>query len=259
MKNKAIYLLVFIILLTSCNQKQLPAQTEPPITSSTLTNTPIPIISIVTSTDTPVPTDLPTHETNSLIIYSHDFSFDDKNWTIGELDNEFIKINTSLQNDKFHMTLEALRDNVYGRYCLKNHTFENFILSVEASLVDGPALSSYGLLFRRSNSDSDILGNYYELRLNNNGEYRINLRSGGTTTALLDWTKSEAIINEGTNLVVINASGPLIRIFINDNEIATISSETLKQGQICFYVSLTNNGDSKTVEYDNISISSNTP
>jgi hypothetical protein len=255
MKKSIIFVVLIVAMASlSCSLFSTPVTPDPiPVSPTDVPATTIPS----TLPPTVIPTS--TQNTDSSILYKHDFSFDDNNWGLESTTGDFTNIESNIQNGKYRITVTANQENVYGRRCLQNHSFDNFILSVDITLVDGPDPSSYSLTFRKSSNDVDNGGNYYELRLNNLGEYKMNLRKDGEFTTLIDWNTSDALIRDGTNHIKIKADNSKFTIYANDKDLALVADDTLRQGEICFHVAISDVGARKIVDYDNILITSVTP
>jgi len=98
-------------------------------------------------------------------------------------------------------------------------TFTNAVISVQARLIRGQI---YGLVFRLSPSAQQ----FYALEINAEGAYRFVLASGSDPSSwvtLIDWTRSPAILPgyNRTNTLLVVASGPTFRLYINRQLITT--------------------------------------
>lgn len=105
-------------------------------------------------------------------------------------------------------------------WCYSNQqAFSNAVISTQAQLTRGEV---YGLVFRLSPNSQQ----FYTLEINSQGEYRFVLATGSNPDVwitLIDWTHSSAIQTgyNQTNTLLVIASGPTFRFYINKQLIMT--------------------------------------
>jgi len=187
-------------------------------------------------------------EASETVLYRHDFSDDDGNWPVSSDSGDWGTAKASLTNGKYRFTLTVNQSSPYQyRYCLENHAFDNFSLSVEARRIEPPVSEpvAYGVVFRREGREE-----YYELRLNDRGEYKVNLRDEDYV-ALVDWTESALINNNDMNQIEIKAIDSTLSFSANGQRLTEITDDTWNRGRICFF--LWNSGNqSATIDFDNL-------
>ncbi len=179
--------------------------------------------------------------------YSHDFESDDGYWPLGGETAELGTYESSLVDGKYRLTYSALGNSVVRR-CLSQHVFDDFSLSVDATPVEGPVPYAYGVIFRKQEGTSQ----FYELRVNNKSEYRVNIKDADWEP-LIDWSTSAAILPEGPNHLEVEAIGGRLRFSANGQFLMTAIDTTWSSGEVCFFVWVSE-GDTGIVDFDNLVI-----
>ena len=130
------------------------------------------------------------------------------NWVI-EGDNAG---QTSVINEQ--LVIELADNNVMQFTTLPDITFDNFIMEVDAQLLQGDLGSSYGILFRMQDTTR-----FYRFEITGDGLFMVERRDGeaGWTRFVESWTETPAI-NQGlgsTNRLGIEALGQTISVYVN--------------------------------------------
>jgi hypothetical protein len=113
--------------------------------------------------------------------------------------------------------------------------FSNVVISVQARLIRGDI---YGLVFRLSPASQ----RFYTLEINNRGDYRFVLATGGNPNAwitLIDWTHTNALLTgqKQSNSFMVIAAGSNFRFYINKQLIITSYTNTAyASGMVGFLV-----------------------
>lgn len=133
---------------------------------------------------------------------------------------------------------------------LPDHTFDNFVLEVDGRLASGDPGNTYGVLFRMQDT-----ARFYRFEINGNGLYMLERRNGdGSWTRFVDdWTESEAI-KAGVNVVNhfrVEANGPQIAVFVNDQLVQQIVDDAYLRGTIALDAGTFLQPHSKAV-FDNV-------
>ena len=121
--------------------------------------------------------------------------------------------------------------NVMQFATLATPTFTDFLLEVDARLLQGDTQSSFGVLFRMQDP-----GQFYRFEITGNGMYIVERRNGdGSWTRFInDWTATPAI-NQGlnaTNRLKVEAIGRNITLFVNDIMVHQMSDNAYAGGSI---------------------------
>jgi hypothetical protein len=182
-------------------------------------------------------------------LYRHDFSYDDGKWNLGTQVDRFGLIDTKLVDGKYRQTFSFPEPGFHTRYrCLRDRSFDDFLLEVDASPVSGPRNIAYGVVFRRIGYE-----NYY-LRLNTSNKFALFSNSAfRQSRKLVDWTASHAVLPQGTNRIVISAIGPRIDVFVNNRRLASVTDNGWSRGEICLEV-CSEERQEVTVDFDNLAI-----
>lgn len=136
---------------------------------------------------------------------------------------------TAISGEQLVVTVNA--PNTLQFATLREPTFDDFVLEVDARQRSGPADSSYGVLFRSNGIDQ-----FYRFDVTGNGLYLAERRNAdGTWTPLTgDW-KSSAVINQGLNVanrLKVIANGPELSFFVNDILLEQVTDSTYSSGSI---------------------------
>jgi hypothetical protein len=116
-------------------------------------------------------------------------------------------------------------------YWFEKQQFADFSVSVTVALLSAqePTQSYAGISFR-AKSDKDN----YRVFIDGEGYYRLTRRVANTSTALIDWTRHEALkagVGEENRLRVV-ATGAEIILYANDVRLITVTDDTFSAGHI---------------------------
>lgn len=114
---------------------------------------------------------------------------------------------------------------------LSEPAFEDFVLEVDVTLLEGDPESSAGVLFRMSAPDQ-----FYRFEITGSGLYMIERRNGdGSWTRFVErWTQSDAIrvgLLESNRLKIV-AEGANLSLFVNDQLLLQTSDDVYASGKI---------------------------
>jgi hypothetical protein len=159
---------------------------------------------------------------------------------------------TAIENGQMVVAVNA--ENTLQFTTLRDETFDDFILEVEVSAIEGAAENSYGILFRMQNPSE-----FYRFEITGDGKFMIERSDAGEswTRYLNDWTTSESI-NQGLNSLNklrIEALGPNLTFYINDSEVHQLQDTRYLSGNIALDAG-TFGQSSVTAAFDNILVQS---
>lgn len=253
-------LLFFGMMASTSDRKVTPvAQASPTVVSigieKTATPTATPEAPVATPTlaqssvdATPVPiVDIP--GLDGEILLEDDFSSNHNDWATDEQKDEYGVTNSEFADGRYRMTQEA-KQGVFVWNNLPDTDFDNFILSIEATIVDQKVADTfaYGLTFRENVADADL----YTFEVDNKGYYSVSVRHKEEWKTLAKSTKLAAINLEGTNQLTVKAVGPSLTFYVNGHEATTLKDDTLAGGAIGLALDLYDQGDKATVDFDNL-------
>jgi serine/threonine protein kinase len=166
----------------------------------------------------------------SALLFSDDFSSYNDKWDLPfQYSADWGKTWSIIRDGMLQVSHAAITDS-FSWSCILDRDFADFILTVQATPLEGQTPFGYGVRFRHdSNKES------YEFRLNNEGDFRVRLNDVENTT-LVDWTHNAAIKEGGPNLIEIHAIGPDMEFYTNGELLASASDSTWETGQICLFV-----------------------
>lgn len=147
------------------------------------------------------------------------------NWVI-EGDNAG---QTAVINEQ--LVIELADNNIMQFTTLPDITFDNFVLEVDARLLEGDLGSSYGVLFRMQDTTR-----FYRFEITGDGLFMVERRDGeaGWTRFVDRWTESPAI-KQGlgsVNKLRVEALGQTISLYVNDEPIYQFTDSAYSSGTI---------------------------
>lgn len=125
--------------------------------------------------------------------------------------------------------------------------FSNFAYEVQMKIIKG---NQGGIAFRANATT----GSFYYFHINTHGEYALEVYTSYNSTKLITKNTSSAIktgLNQ-TNLITVAASGNIFTLFINMEQIISVSDNTFSQGQIG--VVAENTGDNTAIVFSNLKV-----
>jgi hypothetical protein len=181
--------------------------------------------------------------TGSQLLFSEDFADNDFEWVEGDSDDSTV----------------AVRD---GEYVLRVNTAEWLAWSrtydtwaavrvdVDARQMSGPDDNQYGLICRYQDAD-----NFYTLNISGDGYYRIARWYQAEFKSLVDWTRSDLIVQgAATNALSVVCSPSTLRLSVNGQVLATVEDDLLPpSGDVGLIVGTFEEGGA-AIAFDNLEI-----
>lgn len=147
----------------------------------------------------------------------------------------------SVANGK--LSLEDDKNSLLWELLPGKQTYDNFILSVNATLSKGDLNNGYGVYIRgTSNSQSD-LATYYRFELYGDSSYAIfkgmTSQSGiSTEVRMTNYIINSAIQKQGKlNHIMVIAKGPSLSFIVNGQLLTTITDHSYTGGSMALFVS----------------------
>ena len=179
------------------------------------------------------------------LFYEDDFS----NTISGWLQESTLQYEYRYENGEYHIQVKA-RDWWSFVWSTNAGSFTDFDLEIDARLVSGPNSSAYGLVFRVRDPD-----NCYRFLVRADGYYQVARYRNETWTNLQGWTKSDFINQDNsTNHLKVVCQGYQIEVYVNGNELATVTDDSFAEGYVGVIVN-TYEPDVR-IAFDNIEVSS---
>lgn len=151
-----------------------------------------------------------------------------------------------------HLLIEISEPYTLQFATLEDPIFNDFDLTVEATILEGDLRSSFGVLFRMQDMEQ-----FYRFELTGDGLYMIERRNadGSWTRLIDDWTQSPAI-NQGLaspNQLRIIAAGPTLSFYANGILLQTVQDAHYKAGAVGLDAGTFSQGALR-VAFDNVAI-----
>jgi len=159
---------------------------------------------------------------------------------------------TAIENGQMIVAVNA--ENTLQYTTLRDEIFDDFILEVEVSAIEGAAENSFGILFRMQTPSE-----FYRFDITGDGKYMVERSDAEEiwTRLLDDWTASESI-NQGLssiNKLRIEALGSELTFYINDSEVHQLQDTQYSSGNIALDAGAFGQS-SVTAAFDNIVVQS---
>ncbi|GIK43158.1 MAG: hypothetical protein BroJett011_69910 [Chloroflexota bacterium] len=186
------------------------------------------------------------------VVFEDDFSANTHDWEEGEESDDLSEGVDDVVDGVYRRSITS-KDDVVSRNAIPDLSLKNFILTVEATLVDTSAEAgdaAIDLIFRE-----DRRGNYYDLEFANDGTYRLSLLQNDEWETIYNWDVSDAIrLEKGvTNTFTLMVRDSEFTIYVNDQYLTTITDDSLTEaGEISLAVGLYGAGENSTVDFDNL-------
>lgn len=160
-----------------------------------------------------------------MLVYEDDFSDSFGGW------DDAFDAYTTKQYGNNRYQIEVTTSNLVA-WGLANRDVADFEIEVEARLEDGAESNSYGILFRFQDRK-----NFYRFDISGDGFFLFSKFINGEWITLVDWTESQ-YINTGinaNNILKVSAFGPNISLWVNGQQLATVTDDSLEHGNFGFF------------------------
>jgi hypothetical protein len=186
-------------------------------------------------------------------VFHDTFDNNANRWILDESSDKYADHVAQIVNGKYVQTMTS-KQGVWWREHVPYVLVQDFYLSVEATLVETTAGedANVSLTFR-----GDAENNFYRVRFDSNGYYKMYLRQDGEWITIKKWELDEAIqLKPGVrNTFALLVQGSEFTIFANGQELTTVSDSALNEaGTISLAPGLPEADHSLTVEFDNLVI-----
>lgn len=136
---------------------------------------------------------------------------------------------TAVINDQMRIAVNA--PNTIQFTTLMDPIFTDFVAQIDAAVLAGGLDSSYGILFRMQNESQ-----FYRFAVMGTGKYILERRdANGSWARLVDGWQDTAVVQTGMNVsnrLRVEAVGPNIAIFANDELLARVVDTTYTAGTL---------------------------
>lgn len=119
------------------------------------------------------------------------------------------KLSASIRDGMLVFGVNSVVDD--GGWSGLNYTFDDFVLDVDATKLDGPDDNGIIVVFRLTDT-----GNYNRFDISSDGYYTLSVARDGLRTVISDWAASEAIQQgNATNHLTLTAVGDTFSFAVN--------------------------------------------
>lgn len=235
------YCIFGAIVLLNPNRRA-PAETNILVTST--------LTSIPTSTSLPAPRETaqapetkPASQWTVLLADTFDTNL--SNWDIGEFLTEDIDAHLKIGGGKYHWDATPKNTIQFRSFPSTLPQVTDFQLSTDVKLTGGTYAPVYGLVFREnSNGDGYFFGIYGE-------SFTITKSVGGEQENIVEIQKSQAVLPQDVNHLMVIAEGSNFEFYINDQLVHEMVDETSAQGVVGLGVTFYKVDLQNTFEFDN--------
>jgi hypothetical protein len=211
-------------------------------------------VSNLVATPTPLPTNTPASTSTPLPSPTPEevVLFEDGEFTNSCSTESTADVDRFVENGQFNMRVNTPK-YVGWTECTTTE-FSDVVIEVDAALVAGPEVGSYGVIFRYGLDDNE----FYVFEISGDGYYKLGIDGAEHTEmdVITDWTESSAI-NQGletTNRIKVIVAGSSIQYYVNDQFLGETQDDRLTNGTIGFFAGSYDEGGVQ-VSFDNLKIS----
>lgn len=171
-------------------------------------------------------------------LFADAFSSDASGWNLQSVPGSYQVV---VGNGK--MTLEDDKNSLLWELLPGEQTYDNFILSVNATLSKGDPNNGYGVYIRGTSDAQSDLATYYRFELYGDSSYAIfkgvtNQSGVSTEVKLTDFIVNPAIQKlDKLNHIMIIAKGSTLSFIVNGQLLTTIKDRSYASGSIALFVS----------------------
>lgn len=159
------------------------------------------------------------------VVAQDDFSSNANAWPLDDTSPDWGAVTGSVQDGKYRWDMDINQNVYFYEVAPKFPTVGDFYATVEGAMPSGPARHFYGMVLRVADAK------YYKFRLRND-RYATLERLDVEDTALVREMVVPAIKPGQANRLGVLARGNRFDLFINDEWVAQVEDDGLKQGQI---------------------------
>lgn len=182
------------------------------------------------------------------IILEDDFSQEQGTWPIGPDADTLGSINWQILDGRYLWQASALSGFVWWTLP-ETEPVRDFYLAVDVEHIEVPGDGETGLVFR-----SDGEEDYYNLSINNLGEYSFYMHSQDGWEEIIGWTPSGYILPGEVNRLEVIGVGSRILIFVNNHYLTIVQDDRLSGGEAGLIIGLSNAGDQGSWAFDNFEL-----
>jgi hypothetical protein len=159
------------------------------------------------------------------IVLSDEFTANKNEWATGNDDDEYAKIDRTINNNVYQWDATAKKGFV--AWITPNVApLTYFYLSAKIQRTEGSTASDYGLVFRE-----DSKSNFYYFGVDDNN-FHVSLSYDNEWIDIVEWTPSSAVIASAQNRLTVIAQGSHFIFLINNQVVAEAVDTHLPKGTV---------------------------
>jgi hypothetical protein len=171
-------------------------------------------------------------------------------WPEGDDTDPLAVINWSIEGGKFRWKATANDSFVWWVYPTMDPVTD-FSLSVQVQQTSGAVDGEGGLIYRVQEPDL-----YYTFELNGMNQYAVYSHLDDGWHTLIDWSNSDAILEDASNQLTVVATGSHFEYFINQQNVASLDDTSIADGMAGLLIGLSQAEDQGSWEFDNFKLNS---
>jgi hypothetical protein len=188
---------------------------------------------------------VPTQSSNNGTLFSDEFNSNTNEWNEGTFKDEYGSVTYTI-NGSYKWELVAQKAVNQKSWALQAPNFEDFIVSVDTTHVNGAENASYGIVFRVTDNND-----MYYYCISDIGDYYVGMLKDSNWTTLVDWKKTTILNVNALNQLKVVGKGDVFTFYINDHEVDRVKDGNLPKGTAGLAVELYDPGDTSTFIFDN--------
>lgn len=182
------------------------------------------------------------------IVLVDDFGQEQGTWPTGPDEDTLGDIDWRIQDGRYLWQASAVSGFVWWTLP-EAELVQDFYLAVDVEHLEVPEDAEAGLVFR-SNGESD----YYNLSLNNLGDFSFYMHSQDGWQEMIGWTPSGYILPGEVNRLEVIAVGSRMLIYVNNHFLVEVQDDRLTEGEAGLIIGLSNAGDQGSWAFDNFEL-----
>lgn len=183
------------------------------------------------------------------VAFADPFTDNGNGWHTGDITETGLTAQRRIADGQYVWDITSQSDIFWSTWPDRGKVFDDFYASVEAKVLVGGAVPSYGLVFRLADEND-----FYYFGLNDDGYYRFDVYQGGQNTGLPIVYGTDAVHKGGVNRLAVSASGPHFILLVNDQVAGVFDDDQFDSGEIGLGMTAYEQGGEASVVFDNFEV-----
>jgi hypothetical protein len=179
------------------------------------------------------------------VLLEDDFEPGDPGWDLMQV----AWADRSIEGGRLNMTITELNAMVWTTN-VELESVDDFELEVDATMVGGPIIGSYGIVFRAQD-----VNNWYSFLISGDGKFQLACLYDNAGYSIVDWTPMAAVKGPGSvNHLRLVVDGPQIGAYVNGELLAIVPVNVFRRGDIGLAAATPPDERGVTVTFDNLRV-----